>query len=374
MVRIKQVTTRRELRQFVHFPNELYKGDRYYVPQVESMDMATLSPKKNAAFEVCEGVYWLALDESGKVVGRVAAIINHRYNSKVGKKICRFGWIDFMDSKEVVDALMFSVERYARQKEMTMVEGPVGFLEFDISGILVEGFDRLPTVYGKYNHPYYEPLLLSCGYTKGAEFVEYLIDVPEDTSALERAAGIVALKCGLSEGHYRSKKELVTRYADGLFRVMNQAYSRLHGFSELSERQCADLKRQFLPHISLDYVSVVVDGNDEVVGFGVAMPSLSKAMQRAGGRLFPTGWMHVLAALRTNDTVDALLIAVRDDYRGMGVNAMILAKIASGLHRNGIFHVESTRELADNHDVQNMWGRFSHSLSKRARVYTKEIT
>lgn len=373
MIKIKEVKNRSDLRKFVRFPNTLYKDNQYFVPQIESMEIDTLSPRKNAAFQVCEGKYWLAFDEHGAVVGRVAGIINHRYNAKVGCKICRFGWLDYIDSQEVVDALMATVESYARSNEMEMMEGPVGFLEFDVTGVLVEGYDKLPTAYGKYNYPYYEPRLLSSGYIPGNDYVEYLINVPDNFDRFDNFSEIAKQRYGIHEGTYKSKSELVRKYADGIFKLMNEAYSGLHGYSELSPGQCEDLKTQFLPNLMLDYFSVIVDVSDEVVGFGIAMPSFSKALQKAGGHLFPFGWYHLLKALKDNDTVDALLIAVREDYRNRGVNAMILGKIGKGLLKNGIRYVESTRELDDNNKVQNMWTRMERSLVKRARVYTKEL-
>ena len=176
---IQEVKTKKDLKAFVHFPNELYKDNPYYVPQIESMDRDTLTPTKNHAFEVCEGRYWLAYDDAGKIVGRVAGIINRRYNEKVGEKICRFGWIDFIDDRDVSAALMHAVETYAHEKGMNVISGPTGFLEFDASGVLVEGFDEIPTPYGKYNASYYEPHLLALGYQKEVDFVEYRINVPE---------------------------------------------------------------------------------------------------------------------------------------------------------------------------------------------------
>ena len=372
-ITIKEVTDRKGLRNFVRFPNELYAGNRYYVPQIESMDMDTLSPDKNRAFEVCEGKYWLACDESGKVVGRVAGIINHKYNKKVGQKICRFGWIDFIESQDVVSALLSKVEEYARDKGMDIVEGPVGFLEFDVAGILVEGYNQVPTAYGKYNYPYYDRLVTAEGYSKSTDFVEYRITVPDNIDRYIHFAKLVGERYNLRQGQFRSKKELIRKYVDGIFSVMNSCYANLHGFSELSPAQCEDLKNQFIGNLRLDYVSVVVDKDDKVVGFGIALPSLSLALQKAKGRLFPFGFIHILKALRKNDTVDALLIAILDEYKDKGVNSLIVSKIGQGMHKNGIKYVESTRELEDNHSVQNIWGRFEHHLHKRARVYLKKL-
>lgn len=372
-ISIKEVTDRKGLRQFARFPNDLYKDNKYFVPQIVSMDMATFSPKKNRAFEVCEGKYWLALDEHGKVAGRIAGIINHKYNKKVGQKICRFGWIDFVESQEVASALLATVEEYAKEKGMEVVEGPVGFLEFDVSGVLVEGFDQIPTAYGKYNDPYYEPMILEEGYTKSTDFVEYRITVPDDISRYIRLAKVVGERYGLKEAGYSGKRELVRKYVDGIFEVMNKCYAPLHGFSDLSPAQCEDLKNQFLGNLNLDFVSVVVDNNDKVVGFGITLPSLSVALQKAKGSLFPFGFIHILRALRKNDTIDALLIAILPEYQDKGVNSMIFAKVGQGMIDHGIKYVESTRELEDNHSVHNIWGRFEHRLHKRARVYIKNL-
>lgn len=373
IAKIKEVNTRKELKAFVHFPNALYKNNPVYVPQIESMDLDTLTPEKNHAFEVCESKYWLAYDEKGTVVGRVAGIINHKYNEKTGRKICRFGWIDFIDDRNVSKALIDTIERYAKEKGMDTINGPMGFLEFDPAGVLVEGFDKLPTPYGKYNAPYYEKHLTELGYAKDADYVEYLIKVPEVIpDRYERMAQLVSVKNGLHQAEFHNRAELHP-YLDGLFRCLNSAYAALHGFSDLSEGQCEDLKKQFLTNINVDYVSIVLDADEQVVGFGVALPSLAKAMQKAKGSLFPFGWLHMLKALKHNDTIDLLLIAIDEKYKNKGVNAMIFHKFAQGITKNGIKFIESTRELEDNTSVQNLWRYLEHDLTKRARTYIKQI-
>ena len=373
ITKIKEVATRKELNAFVHFPNVLYKGNPYYVPQIESMDRDTLTPGKNHAFEVCEGKYWLAYDEKGDVVGRVAGIINRKYNEKTGEKICRFGWIDFVDDHDVSKALIDTVEGYAKEKGMNVMSGPMGFLEFDAAGILVEGFDKLPTAYGKYNAPYYEEHLTALGYKKDADYVEYLIKVPEVIpDRYERMAQLVSVKNSLHQAAFRNRAELEP-YLDGVFKCLNSAYSQLHGFSELSPGQGEDLKKQFVTNINVDYVSVVLDADEHVVGFGVALPSLSKAMQKANGSLFPFGWIHMMKAFKQNDTIDLLLIAIDEKYKNKGVNAMIFHKFAEGITKNGIKYIESTRELEDNTSVQNLWRYLEHDLTKRARTYIKQL-
>ena len=373
MIQIKEVTTKKDLRTFVHFPNQLYKGNSFYVPQIESKERNTLTPAKNHAFEVCEGKYWLACNEKGEVVGRVAGIINHKFNETSGKKVCRFGWIDFVDDHEVSKALMDAVESYAKEKGMDTINGPMGFLEFDAAGVLVEGFDQLPTAYGKYNAPYYEQHLTALGYAKDVDFVEYLIKAPEVIpERYARMSELVSVKNSLHEAPINTKADVMP-YLDEVFKCLNSAYSQLHGFSELTPGQCEDLKKQFVTNINVDYVSIILDSDEHVVGFGVALPSLSKAMQKAKGRLFPTGWYHLLKAFRKNDTIDLLLIAIDEKYKNKGVNAMIFNKFSKGIIKNGVKFIESTRELEDNNSVQNLWRYFEHELIKRARVYLKKI-
>lgn len=373
MIQIKEVTSRKELKTFVHFPNALYKDNPYYVPHIESMDCDTLTPGKNHAFEVCEGKYWLAYNEKGEVVGRVAGIINRKYNEKKGEKYCRFGWIDFVNDRDVSKALMDAVECYAKEKGMDMVNGPMGFLEFDSAGILVEGFDKVPTAYSKYNAPYYEDHLTALGYNKDADYVEYLIKVPDIIpERYERMAELVSVKNGLHQAPLNNRSD-VELYLDGVFKCMNSAYSQLHGFSELTPGQCDDLKKQFLSNINVDYLSFILDADEQVVGFGVALPSLSKAMQKAHGSLFPFGWMHMFKALKQNDTIDLLLIAIDEKYKNKGLNAMIFHKFAQGITKNGIKYIESTRELEDNNSVQNLWRYLEHDLIKRSRTYIKKL-
>ncbi|MBQ0024225.1 MAG: hypothetical protein KBT00_00665 [Bacteroidales bacterium] len=372
-VTIKEVQSSRDVRRFVHYPNALYKGNPYYVPTLEKGDRDLLNPRKNHAFEFCEGKYWLAYDNNGKIVGRIAGIINHKYNEKVGEKIARFGFMDFIDDNEVVDALFDTFTQWARGKGMEILNGPLGFLEFDASGVCVEGYDELPTAYGKYNYPYYEPQLLRLGFTKDTDWVEYLIKMPETVpDTITHGAEVVAQRYNLHQADISTKKKMLS-YFDRIGALLNKAYANIHGFSELSKGQIEDLKDQFVPMLSEKFVSVVLDGNDNVVGFGICAPSMAKAMQKAGGKLFPLGFLHVLHALKHNDTLDALLIGIDDEYRNKGVSAMIFNKIMPGIFSSGIKYIESTRELETNDSVQNLWNKFEYRLHKRARCYIKNL-
>ena len=372
-VTIQEVTTQKQRKQFVHFPNEMYKDNPYYVPTLEKGDLDALDPRKNHAFEFCEGKYWLALDEKGAIVGRIAGIINRQYNEKTGVDFARFGFMDFVDDNDVVDALFDTVEGWAREKGMKKMNGPLGFLEFDASGVLVMGFDELPTAYGKYNFPYYETQLLRRGYVKDTDWVEYSVTMPDDIAEwFGRPAKLISARYHLHQATIDSKKQMVS-YFPQCARVLNETYRNIHGFSELSEGQISDLIHQFVPNLNTDFVSIILNEQEEVVAFGIAMPSLSKALQKCHGKLFPFGWRHILHAIKHNDTLDLLLIGISEEYQGRGLNAMIFDKVAPAIKRYGIKYLETTRELEENTSVQNMWNRFETRLHKRARCYMKDL-
>ena len=372
-ITIKEVTTAKERRQFVHFPNELYKDNPYYVPTLEKADIDALDQKKNHAFEFCEGKYWMALDEKGRIVGRIAGIVNRQYNEKTGVAFARFGFLDFIDDNDVVDALFDTVEGWAREKGMKKMNGPLGFLEFDASGVLVMGFDELPTAYGKYNFPYYEPQLLRRGYVKDTDWVEFSVKMPDNIDEwFSRPAKLISQRYHLHQAVIDSKKQMVS-YFPQCTKVLNETYRNIHGFSELTKTQVDDLIKQFVPNLNTDFVSIILDEKDEAVAFGIAMPSLSKALQKCHGKLFPFGWRHILHAIHHNDTLDLLLIGIAEPYQGKGLNAMIFDKVAPAIKRYGIKYLETTRELEENSSVQNMWNRFETRLHKRARCYIKDL-
>lgn len=372
-IRIKEVTSRADLRRFVDFPNRMYKDNPYYVPQLVKSDMDALSPKKNHAFEVCDVCMWLAYNEKGIVVGRIAGIVNRLFNEKNGTRRARFSYVDFIDDDSVVDALLDTVESWARSKGMTELVGPEGMLEFDVAGVLVEGFDRLPTAYGKYNFPYYETQFIRRGYVKEMDWIESVITIPEDLPEVYyHAAGTIPQRLGIRMVDFTSKKQLMS-YCHDLFDLMNRSYSRLHGFTELTEGQKQDLVRQFVPNVNLNLVKVILDGNGKMIGFCIWMPSLSRALQKCGGRLFPFGFIHILKALKHNDRLDTLLVGIDEEYRNKGLTALMFTRMWPTLKKIGVRYVETTRELETNHSVQNLMNRFEYETVKRARCYIRQL-
>lgn len=370
---VTEVTTKSDRKAFVTFPNRLYQGNPYFVPQLMASELASLDPKQNHAFVYCEAKYWLARNEEGDIVGRIAGIINHSYNEKSGLPHARFSYCDFIEDLSVARALFDTVAAWAKSKNLTHLNGPIGFHDFDACGFLVDGFDELPTAYGKYNFPYYDQFMKELGFAKSVDWVEYRITIPETMpEVFPRLAEMVGRKEHLRVGNFKSKKEL-RPYFDKIFALMNRAYANLHGFSELSEGQIQDLIGQFVPLLDLRLVAIVLNDHDDVVGFGICLPSLSKAFQKAKGHLFPFGIFHIQKALRKNDVLDTLLISIDEDYQNKGVNALIFNYIYKGIKEFGMKYIESTRQLEDNHHVLNLWNKFKSRQHKRARSYIKKI-
>lgn len=370
---VLEASSRRDLKRFVHFPNEMYKECKYYVPTIESGDLDLFDPHRNHAFEFCECKCWLVVNEKGEIVGRIAGIINREYNRKVDKKLARFGFMDFIDDDTVVDLLLDTVQEWALSKGMEYLNGPLGFLEFDPSGVLVEGFEELPTAYGKYNYQYYEKQLLRRGFSKDTDWVEFRILMPDVIpEAYARGAELISKRYDVHVDYLRNKRQLTACF-DEMADLMNRCYSKIHGYSELNKGQIEDLKKQFTSILKPEFVSVIRNGEGRMVAFAVTAPSMAEALQKCGGKLFPFGFRHILKAMNHNDTLDCLLIGVDDQYKSKGVTSLIFDALSKPIKEYGIKYIESTRELEDNTSVHNLWNRFEYRLHKRARCYIKSI-
>lgn len=369
---IKEISTKKDLKKFINFPDKLYAGNQFYVPAMHEKELQTLSFDKNPAFEFCRAKYWLVY-EDGVIIGRIAGIINDQYNEKHNVKYARFGWLDFVDDKKVLILLLQAVRRWALSQKMEYIHGPLGFTSFDSSGTLIEGFDEMPTSFAHYNFPYYPKLIEELGYKKDIDWVEYNVKVPKTVSEkFLTGAELVKQRYNLHSAILKKKKDIL-KYTDDLFRLLNTEYKQLYSFTEFSNKQIESLKKQFVSILMPEYVSIILNTTNEVVAFGITIPSLSKAQQKAKGKLFPLGLMHFMRDLQKNDTVDALLIAVRKDYQDKGVNSLVFNDIMCNLIKNGITNLESTRELESNVKVTNLWNKFEYRQHKRSRCYIKQL-
>ncbi len=375
-ITIKKVSTRREIEKFIRFNYRLYKENPYSVPDLFDDMLNTFNKKKNAAFEFCEADYFLAYRD-GEIVGRVAAIINHKANRTWNKKDVRFGWIDFIDDAEVSEALMRTVEQWGKERGMTHIQGPLGFTDFDAEGLLIEGFDQLSTMATIYNYPYYRQHIERMGFEKDADWVEYKIYIPEDIpDKHKRISELIQRKYNLNVVKCTSTKVLAKKYGQAIFELMNEAYRPLYGYSALSQRQISHYIRMYLPIIDLRMLTLVTNADDRLVAVGISMPSLSQALQKSKGRLLPFGWYHLGKTLflkRYPKILDLLLVAVKPEYQNKGVNALLFSDLIPIYRQLGFEYAESNPELEMNGKVQAQWEYFKTEQHKRRRCFVKEI-
>ena len=379
-IQIKRVETKKDLKQFIEFHYDLYKGNPYDVPNLYSDEVNTLSKNKNAAFDFCEAEYFLALKE-GKIVGRVAAIINHKANEKWKKKDVRFGWIDFIDDIEVSRALFKAVEEYGRKKGMNDIVGPLGFTDMDPEGMLTWGFDKLGTMATIYNYEYYPQHMEKLGgWEKDNDYVEYYLVVPEKSpKKYTKIAEMVEKRYNLHVRKLTKKDIFQGGYGKKLFDLINLTYSDLYGFSELTDRQIDQYVKMYFPLADLDLVTVIEDGNkdNQLAGLGITIPSLSHALQKCRrGRLFPFGWWHLLRAIKFHKTdgVDLLLMGFLPEYRSKGANALLFADLIPRYVDYGFKWGETQVEMESNEGVQSQWGPLDPINHKKRRCYRRSLT
>ena len=374
-VELKQITTKSGLYRFVKFGNDFYKNCEYFCPALILDEMDTFNSKKNPALEVCEFILYMAYLDN-KPVGRIAGLINHEANRKWGVKHVRFGWMDFIDDMEVSRALLDAVAQWGKSKGMDGLNGPVGFTDFDHQGLLIEGFDHLAPMASLYNYPYYIKHLESYGLVKENDWIEMQIYPPQELpERFGRMAKIVEQRSKIRVDKIKNCKELVKKYGISYMDVIDVAYQKLYNFQPLTERQKRHYLKMYFPLLNFDFITLVVNDKDEVVGVGAGMPDISKALRKCNGRLFPFGWYHLLKALRakTYEKFDLLIIAVRPDYQDKGLNAVIIADQHPSFVKYNVKTVETTAIMETNYKNLSHWEVFPHQYHKRRRAYIKRI-
>ena len=380
LIEIKKVESKKDLKTFIDFHYDLYEGNEYDVPNLFSDEMNTLSKDKNAAFEFCEAEYYLAYKD-GKLAGRVAAIINHKANNKWGKKSVRFGWIDFIDDREVSKALLDAVEKYGREKGMEDVVGPLGFTDMDPEGMLVWGFDQLGTMPTIYNYAYYpEHIEALEGFEVDNKYVEFKIMVPDEVpEKYAKIAMMIEKRYNLHVRKLTKKEVFQGGMGQKIFDLINDTYKDLYGYSELSQKQIDQLIKSYLGFLDFNLITCIedwTDGEHKLIGVGITMPSLAHALRKCRrGRLLPFGWYHVLRAIKMHKTniVDLLLIGILPEYRAKGANALLFADLIPWYQKYGIEWGETQVELETNAGVQGQWGALTPVMHKRRKCYKKII-
>ncbi len=376
-ITIKRVSTKQELKKFIRFNYLLYKKNPYSVPDLYDDMLNTFNPKKNAAFEFCEAEFFLAYKQK-QLVGRIAAIINHRANETWNKKEVRFGWIDFIDDLEVSKALIQAVEEWGKAKGMHTIQGPLGFTDMDAEGMLIAGFDQLSTMATIYNHPYYPSHMEKLGFEKDADWIEFKIKVPAAVpDKMQRIADLISRKYNLHVKKLKGMKEINEKgYGQRIFALINECYAPLYGYSRMTEAQIRQYVKMYLPILDLRMVTLIEDEHDELIAVGISMPSLSVALQKAKGKMLPFGWYHLAKALflKKPETLDLLLVGVKPEYQSKGINAMLFADLIPVYNQIGFKFAESNPELESNNKVQAQWEYFETTQHKRRRAYRKTIT
>lgn len=374
-VTIKRVLDRNSLRQFIRFPEKLYRHNPYYVPALVFDETNTLDPSKNPGSAFCKSELYLAYKDD-QLVGRVAAIVNEKANEQWDHKEVRFGWFDFIDDPEVSKALIDKVTDFGRKFGMDKIVGPLGFTDFDPEGMLVEGFDQEGTMPLIYNADYYPKHIEALGFRKDADWLEYRINIPNELpEKFNRIGEIIKERYNLHIRPLTKKYVRKNNYGQKVFDLINETYKDLYNFT-IMPRDLADKYLGFyLSVLDLNFISVVENENDELVAFGITMPSLTKALQKSRGKLFPFGWIPILRSmyLKHEEGVELLLIGVRPDYRNAGLTSLLFADMFAKLSKAGFKWAETNAELETNNAIQNSWSGFDYKQNKRRRSYIKDI-
>ena len=375
-VTVNKVRTKRERNDFVRLPEKIYADCPYYVPDFEPDVRGTFDPKKNAGLEFSDIQAFVAYDADGRPVGRIAGIINRRANERWQTRNVRFGYFDFIDDLDVSASLLDAVARWGKEQGMDTMQGPMGITDFDKEGMLVEDFDRMGSMNTLYNHPYYPRHMEALGYEKEVDWVQIRIDIPQDTpKKYARVARVSKEMFNLKVRKLTNDDIVKRRYGHRIFHLLNEAYKPIFGFTELSDKQIDNFVNQYLALVDKELMPVVENERGEVVGVAVTMCSLSHAMRKAKGRLFPFGWYHLLKALRwkPEDNAEMLLVAVHPDYQGYGVNALFFDDLIPVYNRHGIRWAETGPQLEDNVRELNQWKPLNPTFTKRRRCYKKKI-
>lgn len=374
-IEIIQVTDKKGIKAFVDFNHRLYHNCPYIAPEIREDMLYTLDPHQNDAFEFCDCACYLARRD-GKTVGRVAAIINRKANAKWNVRVVRFGWIDFIDDIEVARSLLEQVEAFGRRHGMTVMQGPLGFTDFDPEGTLIEGFEELDAMGTLYNYDYYPRLFEQLGLTKAVDWVEQIIKMPTHIPEKHlRVAKLISQRYNLTVRSLRDRHD-VKEFGPKIFGLLNQAYSKLFGYSEMSPKQAAHYIKEYLPSIDLNMVCIIQEAaTGELVGTAISMPSMTRALQRARGRLLPFGWIHVLDALHWHrpDIVDLMLIGIRPDHQNRGLNALLFTHLIPIYQQMGFKYAVVYPQLETNSRGVGLWDDLEPRTHRRRRCYTKPI-
>ena len=371
-IEIKEVTGLSDIKKFVNFQFDLYKNEKMWVPPLKMDEMKSLLPEKNPAFKFCDSIFWLAY-KNGKIVGRIGIIINKLEIEKLGQNIARFTRMEFFNDFEVAKALLDTAEQYAKSKGMTVIHGPLGFANLDTQAMLIEGHDHLPSVASVWHMPYYLEHIEKCGYEKEIDWIEFRLTIPPTIpEKIVQVGEIVKQRMGVKVKTFATQKELAP-YADKVFRILNTAFVDLFSFVPLNEDMIDFYVKKYLPILSPKFVKLILDKEDKIIGFIVGLPSLSRAMQKANGKLLPFGWWHIMQAYKKCDTIDLLLTGMDPQLQGMGYPALMMVEMQKTAQENGAKYAETTGMIETNQKAIQNWKNYEHIQHKRTRCFIKNL-
>ncbi len=369
---IKQVVTESDLTNFIKFPMELYKNNPNFVPPLINDEKNIWNKEENPALLYSVAKQFLAY-KNNKIVGRIAVMINNKEAQELGIKKVRFGWIDFIDDEEVSKALINEAINYAKEHQINKIEGPMGFTNLDKAGMLIFGFDKLATMIGIYNFEYYPKHLEKLGLVKEKEWVEFELQFPDILpEKIEKFSSLIAQKYKLRTLKFNNKKEILP-YVEPMFKLLDETYKSLSTYTPITDEQIKMYKEKYFGFIDKDYITCVADENDNLIAFAITMPSYSKALQKAKGKLFPFAWWHFLQAGKKNDRANFYLIGIHPEYQRRGVTSMIFKSIQMNLKSKGIKFLETNPELEENKNVQVLWQDYHPVHHKSRRTYSLEF-
>lgn len=369
-ITIKEVVSKEDIKQFINLPYKLYKNNKYWIPPMKGDELKSLQKEYNPAMEICTSKFWLAY-KNDKCVGRIGALIIPKWNEKTGENLARFTRPEFIDDELVADKLMEAVEGWAKQEQVKGVMGPLGFSNLDQSGVLIEGHDWLPSVASSYHFDYYQKHFDRLGYNKEIDWLEFRITFPEALPEKSyRVAKMLKTRFGLKSMNFTAKKELEP-FKEKIFNLFNDSFAGLFGTFELPDNLIRFYFEKYFPILNPRYVKIILDKEDELAGFIISIPSLSKAMQKAGGSIFPFGWWHLAQAIKKPKEIDLMLTGVRPDLQKLGVAALLMNDLWETANADGVKFVETTGMLENNSVALQMWKSFEHIQHKRKRCYRK---
>ena len=371
-IKIKQVLNSSDLELFIKFPMELYKGNPYYVPPLINEEKSIWVKEENPALQYSEAAQFLAY-KGENIVGRIAVMINHKEEKELGIRKVRFGWLDFIDDIEVSKALIDTAIEYAKSKGISKIEGPMGFTNLDKAGMLTKGFDKLATMIGIYNYDYYPKHMEQLGLVKEKEWVEFEINFPDTLpDKVEKFSKLIAEKYELELVKFKAKKDILP-LVDSMFKLLDDTYKNLSTYTPITEEQIKHYKEKYFKFIDKDYIVCIKDKSGSLISFAITMPSYSKALQKAKGKLFPFGWWHLLNAGKKNDRANFYLIGIHPQYQKRGVTAIIFKEIYETFKKKGVKFLETNPELEENASIQALWQDYNPINHKRRRTYSLEI-